>query len=107
MKLSIIEPGGLNIELAILFAANGHDVGYFTEYREAFPRGDRQSLGSGSQVSTNLTTSRTPSITVTSSSVPTPTPATTSNWRRSMVSQHGEPEKPNGLNKIDCLRNRC
>jgi hypothetical protein len=47
MNISIIEPGGLNLELALLFANNGHNVGYFSEYREAFPTGQRESIGTG------------------------------------------------------------
>jgi hypothetical protein len=47
MKISVIEPGGLNIELAILFASKGHDVGYYSEFREAFPAGIREKMGTG------------------------------------------------------------
>lgn len=47
MKISIIEPGGLNIEMAILFASKGYDVAYWSEWREAFPTGQRESVGHG------------------------------------------------------------
>lgn len=47
VKVSIIEPGGLNIELAILFASKGHDVAYYSEFHEAFPMGQRESVGYG------------------------------------------------------------
>ena len=47
MKISVIEPGGLNIELAILFADNGHDVAYYSEFHESFPTGQREKMGTG------------------------------------------------------------
>lgn len=47
MKISIVEPGGLNLELACLFANAGHDVQWFGEFREAFPTHQRESIGTG------------------------------------------------------------
>jgi hypothetical protein len=47
VKAVIIEPGGLNIELAILFAANGYETGYYSEYHEAFPTVQRKKIGTG------------------------------------------------------------
>lgn len=47
MNISIIEPGGLNIELACLFASAGHDVYWYGEFKEAFPSGQRENIGTG------------------------------------------------------------
>lgn len=47
MKISIIEPGCLNLELALLFASKGHKVVYFCEFKESFPNGYREALGTG------------------------------------------------------------
>ena len=45
--IAVIEPGGLNLELAVLFAREGYETIYFSEHHEASPMGYKSAIGSG------------------------------------------------------------